>query len=252
MGLISCASIGLDAAIKEPNDKNKHPFEMIETIVYEKSWFTELPFWLKLIIFGMILLWGIMIFYQQTGELSALEFGTLGAPEYDVIGLGAAGNALLSMTAGFIENYAWFSVAPTLFGFSLLYYMFGGMSNDPRAKKFAMIMGIMGFFVVGTGVWVWYHWFRYGLANLSATVEVAEFAFINLIWVFATRNILLPMVWHGFNNLGYRLQGTHIGLYQLFGPWVIVGLAVIIGYNVFVHYGLEKRKFSAPKIPSFR
>ena len=223
LGLISLVVTVGDTVLVETDSKGKKKKrEMFETIVFEDSWFNRLPTWVKITVYSFVFLWGIIIFFQAKGGFETIE-----APEYSVVGLGPIGNGLISVTAGFIENYAWFGVAPSLFGYTLFYYMFGGK----KGKRIAEVMAVVGFLIVGTSMWVGYHWFRYGLANLSATIDVAEFAFFNLIWVYTIKNLVLPMVWHGFNNLGYHLHNVPVNWFSVLLP--ILGIVIFIGgFNV--------------------
>lgn len=218
LGLISLVVTVGDTVMQETDKRGKKKQrELFETIVYEKSWFMKLPTWSKVTSYIVIFIWGLVVFFQAKGGFETIE-----APEYAVVGLGPIGNGIISMTAGFIENYAWFGVAPSLFGYTLFYSVFGGK----KAGKIAEVMGIVGFLFIGTGMWIGYHWFRYGLSNLSATIDVAEFAFFNLIWVYTTKNIILPMVWHGFNNLGYHLYNVPVN-------WLSV-LLPLLGFIIFI------------------
>lgn len=234
IGLISLAVIAADTAIQESVGKTPAQQEIFETYVYEESWFTRMPGWAQGAIYCFVLLWGVVIFYQARGG-----FETISAPEYAVVGLGHLGNALISMMAGLIENYAWFSVGPALFGYVPFYFLFGGK----KAGNISKIMGVIGFLAVGTSLWVGYHWFRYGLSDLSSTIDVAEFALFNLAWVVATKNIVLPTVWHSSNNLGYRLRGLPINWGHILLP-IFLTIAFFVGFNLALSFALRKKKGS--------
>lgn len=241
IGLISLVVIIGDTAIVESRDKKK-PQEIFETYVYEESFFTRLPIWAQLAIYVFVFAWGIVVFFQARGG-----FETISAPEYAVVGLGPVGNAFISAAAGLVENFAWFSVGPAIFGYVPFYFAFGGRKTEKMGLS--RIMGIVGFLLVGTGLWIGYHWFRYGLADLSATIDVAQFAFFNLLWVVTTKNIVLPTVWHSFNNLGFRLKGVPVGFSGIFIP-IFVAFAAIVVFNVWLYRrkGTSVRRGSWPKI----
>lgn len=192
LGLISLMVIGLDLVFREGQR-----VEFLQTWVWEESLWTRASTLLKLGVLALILIWSVYVFGRARGGFEVID-----APEYAIQGAGPLGNALVSVSAGLVENFAFFAVAPVIFGFVLWYYAAGG----EKSGKMSLIFGYLGYFLTGIFLFVLYHWFRYGFADFSATLDIAFFAAVNLGWTAVTRNLLLPTLWHSANNAGYQLN----------------------------------------------
>lgn len=225
MGIFSLVWILADLAIHE-----KLPEEYIDSVVYERrndffGWFDKMPSFGKLMAYIIIIIWGLFMFAIAKQGNQVLTT----VPEFTSTRFGPGFDAIISGFAGLQENYFFFSfIAPI--GFVLFYNMFG--------KKF--FIGCAGFLLFAVLIMTVFHYWRYGLANLSATISVIEFSFFNGLWCLIARNILLSHSWHFFNNVGYNVGKYNISTWSLLiNPFTII---IYILFMISLYIFLTRKK----------
>lgn len=225
LGLISTVFIAIDIALKEIK-KPTEP-ERIETWIYEKSWFTKLPY-KPLIILG-ILIFSLLFTYRSlyTG------IGFVTAPEFQLVDPGPLGHSISSGLAGVIEEAFFRGFLAVTFGYALFYYLFG--------KN--VWAGILGFLIVGIGGFWIFHWARYGFHDISASYAVLGFGALTSAWVLLTKNIVFPITIHFFNNFFVRAAGQY-DLVSLAFTFITTtwGKIIIAGIVIYVLYWIMKRR----------
>jgi len=179
--MLSLIVIGLDLVV----DSGK--IEFIETWTWEESWWSKSGKVVKVASFIIILLVSGFYYYKAKGG-----FQTFSAPAYS-ISASPVLNALLSALVSIPENTIFLGILPVILGYSIFYKL---IYNTTENESLSNIIGGIMYIIFAVGIWIIYHWSRYGLVDVDATLSVAFFAFITSLWVVMTRNLLMPHVIH--------------------------------------------------------
>jgi len=136
----------------------------------------------KLVLIAFIII-GLLTFFfiGQTGY-------AISAPEFQILELGAWGNALLSFFSATSEDIIFFSVVPALI-FGVSYYF-----TKNLAFSFFLIILLTPF------IFLTYHTYRYGFEDIVASVAVYVFGLELAVAMVVLRKLFYCHMRHGFNN----------------------------------------------------
>jgi len=164
--------------------------EFIDSVTYENREyrpppFNKMPFW-------MLVLLGIFLTFYIFFNVSSTQFSYVSAPTFQSTQFLVENplfRSLLSGIAGLSENMLFFAVLlPTLY-----------VTFKSRLKVPFIIPLFLAMILTST-VFMFFHFFVYGLSELTAFLSTFIFAFINCVFVFVFRNLFLTDVFHFFNN----------------------------------------------------
>jgi hypothetical protein len=177
--------------------------ELISTSLWETSVFGKLKPMHYLLLTTGSLFWAAFSFFNTATSKQSI----IGAPKvFQIIELGVTGDVLTSLSFAVMENLIFFYfIVPTIFGISY------------KASRSPLISMITAVFIGGIFVFPIYHLLTYGLTDISATIGVMSFGFMNSLIVLLIRNPIFTDTWHIANNLGILVaKTTKVGL-SVFG-----------------------------------
>jgi hypothetical protein len=162
----------------------------------------------------------IIMFIVTFFVLSSSKY-QIAAPRFQVIDIGVTGDAVLSISAAWMEDLFFFAVVPGLI-FSFVYYF---------TKNFwagiILLVGISPF------IFMVYHLAVYGVTDQAALVFVLFFGFEMTIMMVLLRDIAYVHARHIGNNLGLlifrqmSLTTFFTALLSSIWFWAIIGLIIL-------------------------
>ena len=149
--------------------------------------------------FALSVVVGLAVFSQIifTGQ------SFVGTPvmSHQILDLGITGEVMLTTIAAVAEDLLFFGFIP----FAIFGILFMLTKNPYIAFVFAIVFNPF--------IFMFYHFYVYGLENMSASVSVWVFALINTVIVMIMRNLMMTHFFHVFNNLGTVFRkGAQIGM----------------------------------------
>jgi hypothetical protein len=154
---------------------------------------------------------------------SGVGYQAVGAPTFQIIELGGIEKSFISGLAGIVEDGFFFYILPFLF--------FGVVLLVGRLAKTDLSFTFPVFFVItATFTFTVWHFYRYGLTNLPATISVLIFGFINSVIVFLTRQLIFTHILHFVNNFSatiFKYYTPTQVLFVLFSSPIFVVFMII-------------------------